>query len=194
MIPWWYWLWLCDKNSWPKSCSCVCCLPFQSFHPSEWDPDYGGVIMALAIWTACSSDFLYRELVFPAPVSRSFHHDWRDPNVPTCECLRFGLTCGNRRSSPSSLSCEVFFFLLDYDFCSSWRLSTLVAHFSMMIMSDIDSDLVCHGRECNFPLFHLVPPVFCKGLFMMCSVADNPEQIPSSCACDAWCTLTVLLF
>ena len=64
--------------------------------------------MTLAPRLSYSSDFSHREVVFLAPLSCSFYHVGRDPNVPTCQRLRFGMRCGNRRSSPSLAESVVF--------------------------------------------------------------------------------------
>ena len=45
------------------------------------------------------------------------------------------------------------------------------------------------GENATFLSFVLFHPVICKGFFMKCSVADNPEKIPKSCAYDTWCRL-----
>ena len=76
------------KKSLVKILSCVLsysseCRPIQV----RW-----WLIAALSPRRSCSSKFSHWELVFLAPLSRSFYHDGRDPNASTFQVLRFGMS------------------------------------------------------------------------------------------------------
>ena len=165
-----------------------CVLSCSSQGPSIWV--WWWSIVSLAQRRSCSSDFSHRELVFLAPLSRSFFHDGRDPNVSTCQCLRLGMSWQRTIVSLSCWICGVLLecgviFLLDHVSCVVLTLlCILLVHLVVIFLSvlcgasNTDSstareddddwswlEFSCFMDEfCSLPFFRHVPPSVLQGL------------------------------
>ena len=150
-----------------------CVLSCSSQCPSIWV--WWWSIDALAPRRSCSSDFSHREPMLVTSLSRWFYHDGRDPNVSTCQCQRLGMSWQRTIVSVSYWICDVplkcdVIFLLDHVsvvvltllcillvhnvviFLSIRRYLTLIASLlEKMTMTDLDSNLVFHGRVLKSP-------------------------------------------
>ena len=101
------------------------------------------LIVALAPGRSCSSELSHRAQVFLTPLSRSFYHDGRDPNVSTCECQRFGMSWQRTIVSVSCWICRVplkcgVIFLLDHVYCVVLTIFCIVlVHHVVIFLSEL---------------------------------------------------------
>ena len=207
MIPWCYRLWIYGRSPLSRSCP-VYCPALLSVHPPQCD---GGwlwhsllgvhVLQIFHIGNQCFLHIFHARFIVMDEIPM-FQH------VSVCD-LEW---VDNGRSSPSLVESVVFLSSVVSFFC--WTmflvLSSLFSASCWFILSSFscrccaalsntvsstpredDTDWSWLGSRVSwtsfaafsFVLYHLVS---CKGLFMMCPVADHPEQILTSWVYDAW--------